>query len=159
MRGLTRGFVEMCARCCHLKGDLELGDRAYVRPACGWIADRDHNAAPNVLARSWRGRPQCPWGSAIYRSRREPPGGGGAMSRETPRPRPRGSSLSRFPEIASEVDDLKVDHSGTLSVTSLPFSTRTKRNRLSWNIRTSSFSLSSTSRRTCPLTPSYFAMV
>ncbi|MGC9189132.1 MAG: hypothetical protein ACP5GG_00165 [Conexivisphaera sp.] len=53
-----------------MKEELELGDRDYVRPACGWIADRDHNAAPNILARSWRGRPQCPWGSAIYRSLR-----------------------------------------------------------------------------------------
>ncbi|MGC8695121.1 MAG: RNA-guided endonuclease InsQ/TnpB family protein, partial [Conexivisphaera sp.] len=51
-----------CARCCHLKEELELGDRDYVRPACGWIADRDHNAAPNILARSWRGPPAVPVG-------------------------------------------------------------------------------------------------
>ncbi|MGC9190075.1 MAG: zinc ribbon domain-containing protein, partial [Conexivisphaera sp.] len=33
------------ARCGYVKEDLTLGDRAYVCPACGWTADRDHNAA------------------------------------------------------------------------------------------------------------------
>jgi len=41
-----------CASCGHVKKDLTLADRVFVCPKCGWVADRDYNAALNLLRRS-----------------------------------------------------------------------------------------------------------
>ena len=45
-------------------GDLTLSDRVFVRPRCGWAADRDHNASLNIL-KGWE-HPWSPWSSALY---------------------------------------------------------------------------------------------
>ncbi|MDP7982979.1 MAG: zinc ribbon domain-containing protein [Conexivisphaerales archaeon] len=80
------------ARCSHVKEDLELGDRDYVCPVCGWTADRDYNAALNVLRRSGSGRgpPAVPVELRPLPLPAE--WQGGAMSREAPRLQLRSSS-------------------------------------------------------------------
>jgi putative transposase len=41
-----------CARCGFIVEDLKLDDRVFVCPVCGWVVDRDFNAALNVLRRA-----------------------------------------------------------------------------------------------------------
>ncbi|BBE42840.1 Mobile element protein [Conexivisphaera calida] len=72
-----------CARCGYVREDLKLGDRVYVCPACGWAADRDYNAALNILARTGRGPPAVPVELRTLPLPTE--WQGGAMSREAPR--------------------------------------------------------------------------
>ncbi|BBE42466.1 Transposase ISC1316 [Conexivisphaera calida] len=72
-----------CARCGYVREDLTLGDRVYVCPACGWTADRDYNAALNILARTGRGPPVVPVELRPLPLPTE--WQGGAMSREAPR--------------------------------------------------------------------------
>ncbi|MGC9178484.1 MAG: zinc ribbon domain-containing protein, partial [Conexivisphaera sp.] len=78
------------ARCGHVREDLTLGDRAYVCPTCRWTADRDYNAALNILARTGRGPPAVPVELRPLQLPTE--WQGGAMSWEAPRLQPRSSS-------------------------------------------------------------------
>jgi len=54
-------FTSMtCAKCGYVKKDLTLDNRVFVCPKCGWVADRDYNAALNILKRSGSERPLVP---------------------------------------------------------------------------------------------------
>ena len=46
--------------------DLALSDRVFVRPGCGRVADRDHNASLNIPRGSGWEPPWSPWSSALY---------------------------------------------------------------------------------------------
>jgi len=47
---VNSAFASMtCAKCGHVKRDLTLSYRVFVRPSCGWVADRDYNASLNIL--------------------------------------------------------------------------------------------------------------
>jgi putative transposase len=62
-----------CANCAHQREDLTLSDRLFVCPNCGFTADRDHNAAMNILKEGLRlARIQSPSGSG-YDGRKTPP--------------------------------------------------------------------------------------
>jgi putative transposase len=43
-----------CANCAAKRDDLTLADRVFVCPQCGFTADRDHNAAMNILKEGLR---------------------------------------------------------------------------------------------------------
>jgi putative transposase len=43
-----------CSRCAHNRSDLNLSDRVYVWPNCGFSLDRDWNAAINILQQGLR---------------------------------------------------------------------------------------------------------
>jgi putative transposase len=44
-----RNTSRTCAKCGFVKEDLTLKDRVFKCPRCGWAADRDYNAALNLL--------------------------------------------------------------------------------------------------------------
>lgn len=48
-----------CSACGARKSDLSLSDRTYICTSCGFAADRDVNAAMNVLSRGLRTLPGC----------------------------------------------------------------------------------------------------
>ena len=43
-----------CANCAYRRDDLTLADRLFVCPQCGFTADRDHNAALNIVQEGLR---------------------------------------------------------------------------------------------------------
>ncbi len=43
-----------CTNCAHIREELTLSDRVFVCPNCGFTADRDHNAAMNILKEGLR---------------------------------------------------------------------------------------------------------
>ncbi|MGC9113337.1 zinc ribbon domain-containing protein, partial [Acidilobus sp.] len=47
-------------RCGLVRGDLTLSDRVFVCPRCSWTADRDYNAALNILRRAGWEPPSAP---------------------------------------------------------------------------------------------------
>jgi putative transposase len=62
-----------CANCNHKREDLTLSCRIFVCPECGFTADRDHNAAMNILKEGLRlAANQAPSGSG-YDGRKTPP--------------------------------------------------------------------------------------
>ena len=63
----SKNTSRTCTRCGYVKDDLELRERTYVCPACGWIADHDYNTMLNMLKRSGLGpsAPQRAWSFAF----------------------------------------------------------------------------------------------
>ncbi|MGC8607881.1 MAG: zinc ribbon domain-containing protein, partial [Vulcanisaeta sp.] len=49
-----------CSRCGYVKEDLTLNDRVFKCPRCGWTADRDYNAALNLLKHAGWEPPSVP---------------------------------------------------------------------------------------------------
>jgi len=47
-----RNSSKTCAKCGYVKMDLNLSDRVFECPKCGWRADRDYNSALNHLRRA-----------------------------------------------------------------------------------------------------------
>ena len=43
-----------CAHCGYINADLTLKDRTWVCPNCGYLVNRDHNAAINIKAEGLR---------------------------------------------------------------------------------------------------------
>jgi len=77
---VSPAFTSMtCAKCGHVKKDLTLADRVFICPSCGWVADRDYNAALNILRRSGSERPLVP-----VELRPLPFGQASAMKQEAP---------------------------------------------------------------------------
>ncbi len=72
-----------CARCDHRRDDLTLADRVFVCPACGFTADRDHNAALNLLQEGLRLASQQPPSGSGYDGRKTPPQTGNNLDKRS----------------------------------------------------------------------------
>lgn len=62
-----------CANCDYKRDDLTLADRVFVCPNCGFSADRDHNAAMNILKEGLRLAALEPSSGSGYDGRKSPP--------------------------------------------------------------------------------------
>ncbi len=40
--------TKRCSHCGHVKAEMDLGQRVYACDVCGWVMDRDLNAAINL---------------------------------------------------------------------------------------------------------------
>jgi len=78
-----RNSSKTCAKCGYVKMDLNLSDRVFECPVCGWRADRDYNSALNHLKHAG-------WESSVVPVELRPlpvvhnDGQGGAGKREAP---------------------------------------------------------------------------
>ncbi len=62
-----------CVNCDHQRADLTLADRVFVCPECGFMADRDHNAAMNILKEGLRLAANQVSSGSGYDGRKTPP--------------------------------------------------------------------------------------